>query len=90
MNLDQLTNLDVKLVGRTAFKLVDKLQMEPRDRQLAGAALFFWALCKGLDVPPHRLMEAIDRCAMDADRKQVPSVGALVLYVKNELRGIAP
>ena len=88
--LDQVTNHDVKVVAKTAFKLVDKLQLEPRNTQLAGATLFFWAICKGLNVPPNQLLEAIERCALDADRKQQPAVGALLLYVKNELRGIAP
>lgn len=90
MNLDQVTNLDPKAAGQVAFKLVDKLQLEDRDKQLAGAALFIWALCEGLDIHPSRLLEAVDRCARDADRKMVPSVGALVKYVQNELRGIAP
>ncbi len=90
MNLDQVTNLDVKTASKTAFKLVDKLQMEPRNTQLAGAGLFFWALCNGLGIHPSRLLEAVDRTALDADRKQVPAVGALVMYVKNELKDIAP
>ena len=87
---DYLTNHDVKDVGKTAFKLLDKLQEQPRNLQLAGATLMFWAICNGLDVQPNRLLEAIERTALDGDRKQVPSVGALVLYVQNELRGITP
>jgi hypothetical protein len=90
MNLDQVTNHDVKDVAKTAFKLLDKLGMEPRDTQLAGAALFFWAVCQGLNVRPNVLIEAIERTALDGDRKQVPAVGALILYVKNELRSLAP
>jgi hypothetical protein len=87
MNLDQVTNHDVKVVAKTAFKLIDKLQEQRRDTQLAGSALFFWAICKGLKVRPNELLEAIERCALDADRKQEPAVGALILYVQNELRG---
>jgi len=87
MNLDQVTNHDVKVVAKTAFKLLDKLQEQRRDTQLAGSALFFWAVCEGLNVRPNELLEAIDRCARDADRKQEPAVGALLMYVKNELRG---
>ena len=89
-HIDYLTNHDVKAVGKTAFKLLDKLQEQPRDLQLAGATLFFWAICEGLQVRPNVLLETIERCALDADRKQVPSVGGLVLYVQNELRGISP
>jgi len=73
-----------------AFKLLDKLGMERRDLQLAGAALFFWGICEGLKVDPARLMQAIERTALDGDRKQVPAVGALVMYVKNELKEFGP
>ena len=90
MNLDHITNHNVKTVARTAFKLLDKLGMERRDTQLAGAALFFWAVCKGLKVEPSRLIEAIERTALDGDRKQVPAVGALIMYVQNELKEFGP
>lgn len=90
MNLDQVTNHSVADVARVAFKLVDKLQMEDRDKQVAGATMFFWAVCQGLDVRPNVLLEAIERCALDGDRRQVPEVGGLVRYVRDELRVQAP
>ena len=90
MNLDHITNHEVKDVAKTAFKLLDKLQMEPRNTQLAGVTLMFWAIVQALGVRPNELLEAIERTALDGDRKQVPEVGALVMYVQNELRGIAP
>lgn len=85
MNLDQLTNMDLSAASTTAFKLVDTLQEQPRSTQLAGAALFIWALCKGLNINPSRLLEAVDRAARDCDRRQLPQVGALVMYVQKEL-----
>ncbi len=85
MNLDQVTNMDLAECARVAFKLVDKLQEQDKDKQLAGAALFMWALADACNVPVSRLLEAVDRAALDADRRQVPEVGGLVLYIKKEL-----
>ena len=85
LNLDQVHNIAVSRAATVAYKLVDKLQLEKENEQLAGASLFFWAFCEATGMHPSRLLEAVDRCARDADRKQVPEVRGLVNYIKGEL-----
>ena len=85
-NIDQITNAPISESARSAFKLVDALQLRDKDTQLPAATLFLYAFCKALDVRPDRLMEYAGNAARDIRRHMHPEVLGLIRYIKEELK----
>jgi len=81
---DRLTSVSAKRVAQTAMRVIDAIQRDPRESQIAGMACAFVLLAKHLGVAQGDALGIAQRILNDKQRKT--DLQAVWLYIQNELK----
>jgi hypothetical protein len=81
---DRLTSVSAKRVAQSAMRVIDALQRDPKEAQIAGLACAFILLAKHLRVAQGDALGIAQRILNDKQRKT--DLQAVSLYITNELK----
>ena len=83
LNKDRLNNVSIEAASATAFALVDSLQNEGAETQVAAFAVLTLLVCERYGVPPQDVMTVAKNLL--ADDRKAHQIRAIRRYVENEL-----
>jgi hypothetical protein len=84
LDRDRLTMVPAKRVAQSAMRIIDAVQRDPKESQIAGMACAFILLAKHLGVTQGDALGVAQRILNDKQRKT--DLQAVALYITNELR----
>lgn len=84
--VDPLNNLDGKQVAANAFRLIDRIQTEPKAMQVQALATTFLLLLDVLEIDPRAELERAGRIMKDADQKYCDHFRTVRAYIEGELK----
>ncbi len=82
---DRIHNATLRQVRDTAVRVVDAIQVQRPEEQIAGLAATFLLLCERFDYPPRKALEAASNMLTAARYRDRTHFEGLALYLREEL-----
>lgn len=82
---DRIHNATLRQVRDSAVRVVDAIQVQKPEEQIAGLAVTFLMLCERYGYPPRRALEAAENMMMQARYRDATHFEGLKLYMQHEL-----